>query len=127
MKTRTVQNEMVRTGWKVLSVEDGRYFPAFVRCICVALLVYLPDVWVLPLEQCGPLSLFDTKRHADAFAHYMSKFYGFYGRAKYTVRKCEYAKSDETELYHCRKRSSLLLTACPPGTILASKIKILEG
>lgn len=103
-------------GWKVLSSSSNR-----VSCIVVgpAEVYYPVNRKAKPKENCGPLTVFTTKRAAIDFAKYIPDT---------KLVRCIYTKSRESQLYYfcCGDLCEIQLESLPAGTDFASSVTCLE-
>jgi len=88
---------------------------------------YIPDNYVKPKIDDGPLAVFDTLDHALFF---ISQF----DDNSYQIWKCEYIPSSERMLWCTyfgsltKDKRTLVLKGCycPSGTMFADQVKLLE-
>lgn len=80
---------------------------------------YMFDKFVAPKRNCGPLTVFkrlsDAKRYANT---HQSRWLYIY--------RCEYIQSNEEVAYNASRELVTHIKEMESGTILASKVKILE-
>ena len=122
----------MKTGWKVLckiyGIESDCYVSAGIHAACVE---YKPNEWANQISGCGPLCVFDTKKHAyDFVCRNMSAL-----RTSHAwIFHCEYKPSRSTHVWDragetrgAWHRMLSLMEDLPEGTRLANRVRILEG
>lgn len=107
----------IKKGYKIVRKGDDGYFSASLSVFSPGAVEYKVGQWTKPNIGCGPLALFDTKTNAKNFF----LFTGPPGK----IFPAEYIPTRKTclSIWKGTVTSKSLL---PPGTVLASKIRLME-
>jgi hypothetical protein len=101
-----------KEGWKVIYAENRT------SIVSRRMVKYPKNRVAKRPKNCGPLTLFDTEKHArEAFSYQLTN------REWALCVRCEYLPSRCKTIWHQLGRSSIKL---PRGTILAEQIRCLE-
>jgi hypothetical protein len=118
----------LKKGWKVLTNKNYSAVQDYNR----GGLRYKEGEFVVPRKNCGPLTVFKTKKAAEFFRTGMYNF-----NSKYRIKPCIYIQSKKRDVWY---RSGLLLDSKlslkelykynslkPRSVALADKVKILKS
>lgn len=109
-----------KIGWKAVlgAGIDGKYY-SYVQSSLEGGCEYKVGQWIQPKKGCGPLCVFRIRQDATFFAGSVC-----------LIKKCLYVESEESAVWYKYSlfypvRYSRLLCTLPPGTVLASAVKLL--
>ena len=112
-------------GYKVVQVILDGLWSFSVREDDLGFTEYQEGGWTEPNDDCGPLGVFESIRHARIFRNCMKRV----TCPPITTRiyECEYTPANGCGMWQARRSTyteTLPLSLCPTGTLLADKIKL---
>ena len=110
----------VLKGFKAVATHEGDY-RSVMNYHIESIVIYIPNQWVEPQQDCGPLAVFTKEDWAISFLKGMYNTWNDIAK----IFECEYIPSTR-QYIRCRGTlRSRHITNLPPATALAEAVRIL--